>query len=39
VLAHAVAPGWAVKVGVGLALTVVAVDEVAVTAELLHELV
>jgi hypothetical protein len=33
VLKQAVAPGWAVKVGVGLALTVVAVDEVAVAAE------
>ena len=31
-LAQAVAPGWAVKVGVGIALTVVAVDEVAVAA-------
>ena len=31
-LEQAVAPGWAVKVGVGLAFTVVAVDEVAVAA-------
>ncbi len=29
-LAQAAAPDWAVKVGVGLTLTVVAVDEVAV---------
>ena len=31
-LAQAVAPGWAVKVGVGIVLTNVAVDEVAVAA-------
>ena len=31
-LAQAVAPGWAVKVGVGIVLTNVAVDDVAVAA-------
>ena len=34
---QAVAPGWAVKVGVGNILTIVAVDEVAVAAEQLLE--
>ena len=34
---QAVAPGWAVKVGVGNVPTVVAVDEVAVPAEQLLE--
>ena len=36
-LAQAVAPGWAVKVGVGIVLTNVAVDDVAVAAAQLFE--